>query len=241
MYQIRTTRPSNNKYYMRDDEGGYNTCILGKPTISDANVLCNCVGYAEGRFNEICNELGGGIYPYKYLNCNAENFIQRVNEYYPNLEISDIPTPAGIMVWEGLGSLAGHVAIVEYINENGTIFTSESAYNGSAFYNATRSNSNGRWGMNSNYKFLGCIKNPAYNPQPEPTPTPQPEPTPEPVEPTFAVGDIVVPINLVDYNGTKLVQWDENYKIIELVGDRAVLQARGAVWAAMNTKDIKKA
>ena len=57
----------------------------------------------------------------------------------------------------------------------------------------------------------------------------------------FKVGDVVVPTRLVDYNGTPLVQYDPAYTISEINGDRAVLTARGAVWAAMNTKDIRKA
>ena len=68
---------------------------------------------------------------------------------------------------------------------------------------------------------------------------PAPAPTPAPAG--FKVGDVVVPTRLVDYNGTPLVQYDPTYTISEISGDRAVLMARGAVWAAMNTKDIRKA
>ena len=57
----------------------------------------------------------------------------------------------------------------------------------------------------------------------------------------FKVGDVVIPTRLVDYNGTPLVQYDPTYTISEINGDRAVLMARGAVWAAMNTKDIRRA
>lgn len=71
------------------------------------------------------------------------------------------------------------------------------------------------------------------------SPAPAPVPTPAPT--TFKVGDVVVPTRLVDYNGTPLVQYDPAYTISEINGDRAVLTARGAVWAAMNTKDIRKA
>lgn len=66
-------------------------------------------------------------------------------------------------------------------------------------------------------------------------------PTPAPAQDGFKVGDVVVPTSLVDYNGTRLVQYDDTYTISELNGDRAVLVARGAVWAAMNIKNIKKA
>lgn len=70
------------------------------------------------------------------------------------------------MVWKKGSTLAGkdgagHVAIVERINDDGSIYTSESAYNGAAFFNSTRNNSNGRWGMGSSYSFRGCIINPS--------------------------------------------------------------------------------
>ena len=76
----------------------------------------------------------------------------------------------------------------------------------------------------------------------QPVPAPAPEPTPEPTpEPEFKVGDVVVPTRLVDYDGTPLVQYDDTYTITQINGDRAVLSARGAIWAAMNTADIRKA
>lgn len=68
--------------------------------------------------------------------------------------------------------------------------------------------------------------------------------TPAPATPSttgFNVGDVVVPTRLVSYDGVALTQYDSNYTISELKGDRAVLMARGAVWSAMNTKDLKKA
>lgn len=75
--------------------------------------------------------------------------------------------------------------------------------------------------------------------KPDPKPQPKPEPKP-PVDNSIKVGDTVVPTRLVDYNGTHLKQWDKTYTVTQVKGDRAVLSARGAVWAAMNVKDIKK-
>lgn len=72
------------------------------------------------------------------------------------------------------------------------------------------------------------------------SPSPAPTPTPTPSS-GFQVGDVVVPTKLVDYNGTPLVQYDDTYTITQISGDRAVLSARGAVWAAMNTANIRKA
>ena len=158
--KIRTTKPeSGNKFYNTVSNGGYSRCIVGYPTDKGCNVLANCVGYACGRFNEII-----GSMKYPYLNCNAENFIERAIQY--GLEISDKPTLGGIMVWQKGNTLsgndgAGHVAVVEKIIDNNTIYTSESGYGSSAFWNSTRSNTNGRWGMASSYKFRGCIINPS--------------------------------------------------------------------------------
>ena len=86
---------------------------------------------------------------------------------------------------------------------------------------------------------------PTPKPTPKPTPTPTPTPTPAPSKPAgFKVGDKVVPTRLVDYDGRRLRQYDNNYTITELIGNRAVLCAKrngkDVVWAAMNTSDIKK-
>lgn len=173
---IRTTKPGKgNKFYITKSKGGYSTCIQGKPTDSECNVLANCVGYACGRFNEII-----GSMKYPSLNCNAENFIERAKNTY-GLEVVNYPVVGGIMVWQKGTTLsgndgAGHVAIVEkYIDKN-TIYTSESGYGGSAFWNSKRTNSNGRWGLGSGYTFRGCIVNPSigketYVEPVKPTPT----------------------------------------------------------------------
>lgn len=299
---IRKTRPtSGNKYFITKGAGGYSTCIVGKPTDSQCNVLANCVGYACGAFNE---ELNLGYEKY-HLNCNAENFIERA--IASGLSVIKKPCVGSIICWEGKGSLAGHVAIViEVVNDN-CIKTAESGYGSSnPFWIATRYNNNGRWGINENYKLRGFIVNPnyPYNPPTPPTPTPsgkfnigdevilngpiyvssnattpantiknkktkitrknqgsahpynttgdlgwcdessltkvQPTPKPE----TFKVGDKVVPLTLVDYNGTRLIQYDPYYYITELRGNRAVLSAnrngKYYVWAALNTNNIKK-
>ena len=165
--KIRTTQPKNNKYYIRTVSGGYNGAVAGKPTISGANVLCNCVGYANGRFNEIIGDpnLKGVAFKFQYqLVCNAENFIESAKRQ--GLKISSTPVQGGIMVWQkgrtlGGGDGAGHVAVVEEVYSDGTILTSESGWNAWAFKTVRRSNSNGRWGQASAYKFRGCIINPA--------------------------------------------------------------------------------
>lgn len=159
MFTQRRSKPTNNPYYMRIANGGYNAAIAGYPNDSTATVLSNCVGYANGRFNEIGNY---GKCKYQ-IHCNAENFIERAQSL--GLVISSKPVPGGIMVWQ-YGTLSGidgcgHVEVVEEIIDANTIYTSASNYGAEAFYNAKRSNLNGRWGMASGFKFRGCIVNPA--------------------------------------------------------------------------------
>ena len=179
--EIRTKKPeAGNKFYNTKSNGGYSTCIQGKPTDKGCNVLANCVGYACGRFNEII-----GSMKYPSLNCNAENFIERAKNTY-GLEVGQTPKVGAIMCWQH-GTLsgsdgAGHVAIVEKVISDTEVYTSESSYGGTAFFNATRKKGTGKWGI-SNYTFRGFIYNPAIKPEPTPTPTPSDK---------FNIGDKVV-------------------------------------------------
>jgi len=163
MFTMRTTKPQNVPYYIRKADGGYSDACKGKPTDPKATVLANCVGYANGRFAEII----GKPYIEYQLVCNAENFLEKAIAM--GLKISSKPTLGGIMVWQKGSTLsgkdgAGHVCIVEQIINDNKILTSESGYNAkNAFWTQTRTNSNGRWGQSAEYKFRGCIINPAVN------------------------------------------------------------------------------
>lgn len=194
---IRNSKPSGNKNFMTTGSGGWNTCIKGYPNDPNANVLANCVGYASGRFNEIVNEARGTTgCTYKTLNCNAENFIERAKA--AGLKTGSTPRVGAIgcaMKGSTLngGDGAGHVWIVEKVNSASSTYTSESGYGSTAFWNQTRSNSNGRWGLSSGYTFRAYIYLPddvqkvvdgKVNP-PAPAPTPGPSSK-------FNIGDKVV-------------------------------------------------
>ena len=146
---------------MTTGSGGWNTCIKGYPNDPNANVLANCVGYASGRFNEIINEARGTTgCTYKTLNCNAENFIERAKA--AGLKTGSTPRVGAIgcaMKGSTLngGDGAGHVWIVEKVNSASSTYTSESGYGSTAFWNQTRSNSNGRWGLSAGYTFRAYI------------------------------------------------------------------------------------
>lgn len=179
-----------NPYYNTKSNGGYSEAIVGKPTQDGLNVLSNCVGYAYGRFNEI---VGAGYM--KYLApVNAEQFIDFMNYKEKGVTSGTTPKLGAVAVWQA-GSTksgsdgAGHVAIVEKIFSDGSILTSESGYNASKpFWTQRRTNSNGRWGQGSTYKFLGFIYNPAVDE--------------EVVTPTFTEGDIVYFKGTTEYNSS---------------------------------------
>ena len=185
MFTQRTSKPgAGNKNYITRGAGGWNTCIKGYPQDKQCDVLSNCVGYASGRFNEIYNELTGHTgHKYTNLNCNAEGFIERAKA--AGLEVHSTPKAGAIICWGGAGDLAGHVEVVERVIDNNTIYTSASNYGGTAFYNSTRKNNNGRWGIGSSYSFRGFIYNPAVKDEPAPAPTPGPSSK-------FNIGDKVV-------------------------------------------------
>lgn len=151
-FTMRVSRPANNKNFITTGSGGWNTCIKGNPTYSLANALANCVGYASGRFNEIINlarEISGCTY--KHLNCNAVGFKERAEQ--AGLKIGTTPRKGAIGCCGG-GSGAGHVFIVERVDSNNQIYTSESGWGSSSiFWNQIRTNNNGRWGMSSSYYF----------------------------------------------------------------------------------------
>ena len=160
-FAVRNYKPSGDKNYITTGSGGWNTCIKGYPMDANANVLANCVGYASGRFNEIINDARGTTgCAYKTLNCNAENFIERAKA--AGVEVGSTPRVGAIgCALKGStlngGDGAGHVWIVEKVNSASSTYTSESGYGSTAFWNQTRSNSNGRWGLGSGYTFRGFI------------------------------------------------------------------------------------
>lgn len=159
-FKPRLTRPEpGNRCYIRKDSGGLNPAIKGYPTDAQNDVLANCVGYAVGRYSL---ELGGPM----LRPVNAELFIQYAEK--DGLTIEQTPSLGACMVWQGgstqqPGDGAGHVAIVEQINPDGSIITSESGYGAKKpFWTTHRERGSGNWGEKpSRYKFLGFIRNPA--------------------------------------------------------------------------------
>ena len=173
----RLTAPSTtDKYWRHTSKGGLNECIH----ISGGSCLPNCVGYAWGRFYEIIGERPA------LSRCNAEMWYGNTADGYKR---SSTPALGAIACWSkgAVGNEAdgaGHVAIVERIEANGDIVTSNSAYGGSRFYTQTYKKSAGySFGA---YKFQGFILPPVQIKDTTPAATSKP------AAPTaFKVGDVV--------------------------------------------------
>lgn len=165
-YAPRLTAPSTtDKNWLHYTKGGYNYCIL----ISGSSCIPNCVGYAWGRWREIL-----GAY-HKLSRANAENWWGNTGDGYQR---GQIPKVGAVICWRkgqagNAADGAGHVAIVEKVNSDGSITTSNSGYGGTRFWTATYKYP---YNVGSNYYFQGFIYNPAVK---EETPT-------QPVKDPFA-------------------------------------------------------
>lgn len=186
MFKPRLTKPeSGNKYYNTHASGGYAVgAIKGYPLQAGTDILANCVGYAAGRFNEI---IGAGCWKYLTYPPDAENFVDVAKAQ--GLKTGTEPQLGAIIVWAKgktwtIGDGAGHVAVVEKINADGSIITSESGYGcANPFWTSHREKGSGNWGAGSDYRFIGFV----YQPN-----TPQPAPEPEPLIRKGDTGEQVV-------------------------------------------------
>lgn len=110
----------------------------------------NCVGYSWGRFVELCGT----------TSCNLST--QDAGKWWgykaDGYERGLTPRLGAVICWRRPGQ-AGHVAIVEQINSDGSIITSNSAYGGRRFYTQKLYPPDYTW--SKNYILQGFIYNPA--------------------------------------------------------------------------------
>ncbi len=151
-YKPRLSAPSTiDKNWIHTSYGGKNSCIR----IAGNSVLPNCVGYAWGRFMEVLGDTP------KLSRGNAEDWYRHTSDGYKR---GKTPKLGAVICWRkgkaGNGSDgAGHVAIVEKINSDGSIVISQSGYKSSRFWISTIKKGYALAG----YVFQGFIYNPAVS------------------------------------------------------------------------------
>lgn len=145
-YKPRLSAPSaTNANYLHTSVSGKNSCIH----IKNGSCLPNCVGYAFGRWIELLGKTP------KLSRGNAENWWG----YNDGYKRGQTPKLGAVVCWAkgkvGVGSDgAGHVAIVEQINPDGSIVCSESNYGGTRFNLRTLK---APYSLGSKYTFQGFI------------------------------------------------------------------------------------
>lgn len=193
--QRLTIPEKGNPYYNTKKSGGYSQAITGSPTCDGLDVLANCSGYAHGRFHEIAQDKTMSM----LCPVNAERFIDYMSS---KLKTGTAPKLGACAVWQkgptkNGSDGAGHVAIVEQINSDGSIITSESGYGNTVPFSVKTRKNDGNWGQPSTYKFLGFI----YQPEEYGIPAPAPK-LPEITFPVQTVkqgckGDYVKPVQII--------------------------------------------
>lgn len=114
--------------------------------------LPNCTCYAWGRFWEISDPNGDGSNKPTLPTSDAGLWWNNVTGY----STGQTPKLGAVICWSHNNGGAGHVAIVEQINNDGSFVTSNSAYQSTYFYTKTISSDYSL----SGYTFQGFIYNP---------------------------------------------------------------------------------
>ena len=224
-YVERLTAPATaDKNWLHYTKGGYNYCIL----ISGSSCLPNCVGYAWGRWREL---LGAH---HKLSRANAENWFGNVGDGYKR---GTVPKVGSVICWAkgraGYGADgAGHVAIVERVNADGSIIISQSGYGYKRFWTQTLKPPYSL----SGYTLQGFIYLPIEFEE---------KPIVNNVNNSLKVGDKVrLTSGAKYYNGKAIPNWVFNSVLYvrQIAGNRVVIStlASGAITGAVNIKDLKK-
>lgn len=142
-------------YWLGTSYGGLNPFELNPDYGKiEGDTLPNCTAWAWGRFYELLGSkptLSTG---------NAERWYLNNNDGYKR---GQEPKLGAVICWQAGATTegadgAGHVAIVEQINPDGSIVTSESGWEQPAYWwKTTRKNTDGNWQGGSGYTFQGFI------------------------------------------------------------------------------------
>lgn len=136
--------PEVSKYWFKSSGNTLGNACIAIDKITGWT-LPNCTGYAWGRFWEIAKAR-----PNNLSAANAELWYGNTSDGFERSDDPSKPEVGAIICWAGAGNEAGHVAIVERINKDGTIDTSESGYDRPEYWWSTHrwQGKNGQWTHN---------------------------------------------------------------------------------------------
>lgn len=186
-----------NPYFNRiGTNNGINLSVKGTPgydgpdgnyhnrVCSEDNILCNCVGFAWGAYNETWNKGVEGTSPTHFAHCrgNANRILENAKsnpELAPYILGPDAEPPiGGLIFWGGSANHVAYIARVEdtriYVIESGWNFPKWTVRN---YANTGWCNNegwvprNGTWG-NRNGVMQGFLANPGANKKPTPDDNP---------------------------------------------------------------------
>ena len=162
MFKPRYTAPTKDLLCYSGKPLGVSPCVYGNPQAWQYSSLSNCVGYVWGRVYEILVSVGREDIAKTLQNPpNAKSFWAK---FMPSWERGQEARVGAIAVWDTGANRAGHVAIVEAVDNE--VVVSASDYGGSKFYNK-RLKKDMKWGT---AKYLGCIYLPVSLEPTYPTP-----------------------------------------------------------------------
>lgn len=137
MMFLQINKPDvNDPFFNTIAAGGISTCILPPTPTKGLNTLPNCVAGAWGCYNKAaCNDLTHPTARYfAYPPDAGRKWLLRASQ--AGLSYSMYPSVGAIVVWGNAGNPdKGHVAFVYRVDNDGTIYTSESEWNGRVWVN----------------------------------------------------------------------------------------------------------
>ena len=154
LFKPYTAVPSvSDKNFINVNYGGYAHCI--KRNVK-GYTLPNCVAMAHGMWLKVITDAKGLEEAKAIESRMCRNNAEIYWNYDDGFVRGQNPKLNAIMVWQGKGSLAGHVMVVTEIKDNGDVIATGSNYSGSKFYTKRYYKANG-YNFSSSYTFSGFI------------------------------------------------------------------------------------
>ena len=157
-FKIRTVIPPVSiKWYRNQNWGGYSLAI---PRNQDNGyTLPNCVGYANGRQDEVIAEIMGNE---TYCNNDMIYDAEQIFEHCQSIgrPTGYKPKRGGCMCWSNPAT-GGHIVFVEDVIDKDHVLATESGYSGTFWFQQTNINSDNNWTLpwdkSMSYRYQGCV------------------------------------------------------------------------------------